>query len=61
MFSAGQVAEAMDRSRGAPAYVVGSVVLLIGLVMFVSAMLKPFWDAIPVNGRKNMSVETTRS
>lgn len=44
----GTIAEAINSFKGDPAYFVGTILLLVGGWM----LLKPIWDAIPVDGGK---------
>ena len=58
LVAAGVVAEAVKTQTGTLGIAVGFLLLLIGGVVFVGGVLKPTWDAIPVDGkRKN---ETAR-
>ncbi len=51
LVSVGMLAKAMKDYHGGPGFLFGGILLLIGSVAFLSGILKPAWDAIPVNGK----------
>ena len=57
VFSAGMIAEALKPNAGQAGYVVGGLLLVLGGV----GLLKPLWDAIPVDGKKAKSDKTDQS
>jgi len=52
----GTIAEAINPIRGGSAYFVGIVLLLTGGVM----LMKPLWDAIPVDGGQSADNKSDR-
>jgi hypothetical protein len=58
IFSAGVIAEAMKGYAATAAFVLGTLLVLVGGVVFAAGVLKPFWDAIPVDGKKREGKKT---
>jgi hypothetical protein len=58
LFSAGTIAEAMKGYGSTAALVFGTLLILVGGSVFATVVLKPYWDAIPLNSVKRESEKT---
>jgi len=51
LFSVGMLVKATNDYHGGPGFWLGGLLLLIGTAAFLTGILKPAWDAIPVDGK----------